>query len=49
MFRIFSKFNALFVRPRIKGAIQEYQIKLVQKVKQGEKKFSFLKIFFYQI
>lgn len=35
MFRIFSKFNALFVRPRIKGAIQEYQAQLIQRVKQG--------------
>lgn len=24
MFRIFAKFNKLFARPRIKGAIQEY-------------------------
>jgi dynein heavy chain 1 len=24
LFRIFSKFNALFSRPRIRGAIQEY-------------------------
>eukprot|EP01114_Cavostelium_apophysatum_P023031 TRINITY_DN854_c0_g1_i2.p1 TRINITY_DN854_c0_g1~~TRINITY_DN854_c0_g1_i2.p1 ORF type:complete len:4577 (-),score=1545.65 TRINITY_DN854_c0_g1_i2:38-13768(-) len=34
MFRVFSKFNALFVRPRIKGAIQEYQAQLIQVVKQ---------------
>eukprot|EP01117_Protostelium_nocturnum_P006264 TRINITY_DN2259_c0_g1_i6.p1 TRINITY_DN2259_c0_g1~~TRINITY_DN2259_c0_g1_i6.p1 ORF type:complete len:4259 (-),score=1954.67 TRINITY_DN2259_c0_g1_i6:110-12886(-) len=34
MFRVFSKFNALFVRPRIKGAIQEYQAQLIQRVKQ---------------
>lgn len=33
MFRVFSKFNALFVRPRIKGAIQEYQAQLIQRVK----------------
>lgn len=26
MFRIFSKFNALFVRPHIRGAIREYQV-----------------------
>ncbi len=26
MFRIFSKFNALFVRPHIRGAIKEYQV-----------------------
>ncbi|XP_063902548.1 cytoplasmic dynein 1 heavy chain 1-like [Zophobas morio] len=34
MFRIFSKINALFVRPRIREAIQEYQSKLIQKVKE---------------
>jgi dynein heavy chain 1 len=34
MFRVFSKFNALLIRPRIKGAIQEYQAQLIQKVKQ---------------
>ena len=33
MFRIFSKFNALFVRPRIRGAIREYQTQLIQRVK----------------
>merc|ERR1711939_1106317 len=33
MFRIFSKFNALFVRPRIQGAIREYQTQLIQRVK----------------
>ncbi|XP_004348847.1 dynein heavy chain [Capsaspora owczarzaki ATCC 30864] len=33
MFRIFSRFNALFVRPRIQGAIKEYQTKLIQRVK----------------
>jgi dynein heavy chain 1 len=37
MFRIFSKFNALFIRPRIKGAIQEYQAQLIQKVKHGRR------------
>lgn len=25
MFKVFSIFNALFTRPRIRGAIQEYQ------------------------
>ena len=34
MFRIFSRFNALFVRPRIRGAIREYQTQLIQRVKQ---------------
>lgn len=34
MFRVFSKFNALFVRPKIRGAIQEYQTQLIDSVKQ---------------
>ncbi|KAF8253571.1 hypothetical protein K440DRAFT_576363 [Wilcoxina mikolae CBS 423.85] len=34
MFRVFSKFNALFVRPKIRGAIQEYQTQLIESVKQ---------------
>lgn len=33
MFRVFSKFNALFVRPKIRGAIQEYQTQLIGIVK----------------
>lgn len=33
MFRVFSKFNALFVRQSIRGAIQEYQNRLIDKVK----------------
>lgn len=33
MFRIFSRFNALFVRPHIRGAIREYQTQLIQRVK----------------
>ena len=33
MFRVFSKFNALFVRPKIRGAISEYQSQLIEKVK----------------
>ncbi|KAM9149649.1 LOW QUALITY PROTEIN: cytoplasmic dynein 1 heavy chain 1-like [Pangshura tecta] len=33
MFRIFSRFNALFVRPHIRGAIHEYQTQLIQRVK----------------
>lgn len=34
MFRVFSKFNALFVRPKIRGAIQEYQTQLIESVKE---------------
>lgn len=33
-FRVFSKFNALFVRKRIRDAIQEYQAQLIERVKQ---------------
>lgn len=33
MFRIFSRFNALFVRPHIRGAIREYQTQLINRVK----------------
>lgn len=33
MFRVFSKFNALFVRPKIRGAIREYQSQLMDHVK----------------
>ena len=33
MFRVFAKFNALFIRPRIKVAIQEYQTQLIAQVK----------------
>ncbi|WVQ93134.1 hypothetical protein IAU59_000198 [Kwoniella sp. CBS 9459] len=33
MFRVFSKFNTLFVRPKIRGAIQEYQTRLIESVK----------------
>lgn len=35
MFRVFSKFNALFVRPKIKGAIAEYQHQLLDHVKHA--------------
>ncbi|KAJ3021261.1 hypothetical protein HKX48_008890 [Thoreauomyces humboldtii] len=38
MFRVFSKFNALFVRPKIRGAIQEYQTQLIESVKEDIKK-----------
>ena len=34
MFRVFSKFNALFVRPKIRGAISEYQSQLIDNVKR---------------
>ena len=34
MFRVFSKFNALFVRPKIRGAIGEYQSQLIDNVKR---------------
>eukprot|EP01113_Clastostelium_recurvatum_P011812 TRINITY_DN1605_c0_g1_i1.p1 TRINITY_DN1605_c0_g1~~TRINITY_DN1605_c0_g1_i1.p1 ORF type:complete len:4689 (+),score=1530.43 TRINITY_DN1605_c0_g1_i1:285-14351(+) len=37
MFRVFSKFNALFFRPRIRGAIQEYQTQLIERVKEDIK------------
>lgn len=33
MFRVFSQFNALFVRPKIRGAISEYQTQLIDSVK----------------
>lgn len=33
MFRVFSKFNALFVRPKIRGAIAEYQVQLISNVR----------------
>uniref|UniRef100_A0A0G4FLJ2 Dynein heavy chain, cytoplasmic n=1 Tax=Chromera velia CCMP2878 TaxID=1169474 RepID=A0A0G4FLJ2_9ALVE len=38
MFRVFSKFNALFFRPRIRGAIHEYQSQLIQQVKDDIRK-----------
>ena len=34
MFRVFSKFNALFVRPKIRGAITEYQVQLINNVRE---------------
>lgn len=34
MFRVFSKFNALFVRPKIRGAIAEYQVQLISNVRE---------------
>ena len=34
MFRVFSRFNTLFVRPKIRGAIQEYQTALIDSVKE---------------
>ena len=38
MFRIFSRFNALFVRPHIRGAIREYQNQLIHRVKEDIEK-----------
>ncbi|KAK5628509.1 hypothetical protein RRF57_004225 [Xylaria bambusicola] len=35
MFRVFSQFNALFVRPKIRGAIAEYQNQLIENVKHA--------------
>lgn len=44
MFKAFSKFNSLFVRPKIRGAIQEYQTRLIDSVKADikllQKKFT---------
>ena len=37
MFRVFSKFNALFYRPKIRGAIQQYQNQLIERVKDDIK------------
>ena len=34
MFKIFSHYNPLFVRPRIRGAIREHQMQLIQRVKE---------------
>jgi dynein heavy chain 1 len=34
MFRVFSKFNALLVRPKVRGAIGEYQAQLLDNVKR---------------
>ena len=33
MFHVFSKFNQLFIRPKIRGAIYEYQTLLIDRVK----------------
>ena len=38
MVRIVSRFNALFVRPHIRGAIREYQTQLIQRVKDDIEK-----------
>lgn len=38
MFRVCSKFNALFVRPRIQSAIREYQEQLIATVKKDIEK-----------
>ena len=34
MFRVFSKFNALLVRPKVRGAVGEYQAQLLGNVKK---------------
>jgi hypothetical protein len=33
MFRVCTKFNALFYRPRVRGAVREYQAQLISRVK----------------
>jgi dynein heavy chain 1 len=33
MFRVCTKFNALFYRPRVRGAVREYQAQLIARVK----------------
>ncbi len=33
MFRVFAKFNALLIRPKVRGAIGEYQTQLLESVK----------------
>ena len=38
MFRVFSKFNTLLVRQKIRGAIQEYQTQLIESVKEDIKR-----------
>jgi dynein heavy chain 1 len=36
--QIFSRYNALFVRPHIRGAIREYQTQLISRVKEDIRK-----------
>lgn len=38
MFRVFGRFNALFVRPKIRSAIQEWQQQLIDSVKEDIRK-----------
>ena len=38
MFRVFSRFNSLFIRPKIRGAVHEYQSVLIDRVKEEFKK-----------
>ncbi|TIC08181.1 hypothetical protein E3Q16_00047 [Wallemia mellicola] len=38
MFRVFGYYNALFVRPKIRGAISEYQTQLIDSVKEDIKR-----------
>lgn len=35
MFRVFSKFNPLFFRPRIRAAIAEFQADLIKHVREA--------------
>lgn len=35
MFRVFSKFNPLFFRPRIRAAISEFQADLIKSVREA--------------
>ncbi|OQR92538.1 dynein heavy chain [Achlya hypogyna] len=34
MFRVFSKYNPLFFRPRIRSAVQQFQMRLIENVKE---------------
>ena len=38
MFRVFSRFNSLFIRPKIRGAVHEYQALLIDRVREELKK-----------
>ena len=35
MFSVFAKYNALFFRPRIRGAMKQFQMRLIETVKTG--------------
>jgi dynein heavy chain 1 len=34
LLRVFSRFNALFVRPKVRGAVQDHQSQLLDSVKE---------------